>query len=181
LTIARIVFTHQSESIASIFDIVSAEGLHYVVMEHVEGPTLEELVSANGPLPVERVLRIAASLIASLEQLWESAHVVHRNLKSSTIRLAVRGVAKITDFSLAIQAGPVSTPPPWTGQHRRRRRATSRLSKRRALTRSPRSQTCMRWGSCSIICPPARSRSKIRMWSPSSPRTSSNRSRPRIT
>ena len=106
LTIARIVSRIKSESIASIFDIVSAEGLHYVVMEHVEGPTLEELVSANGPLPVERVLRIAASLIASLEQLWESAHVVHRNLKSSTIRLAVRGVAKITDFSLAIQAGP---------------------------------------------------------------------------
>ncbi|HQL51378.1 MAG TPA: serine/threonine-protein kinase [Kiritimatiellia bacterium] len=105
LTIARIVSRIKSESIASIFDIVSAEGLHYVVMEHVEGPTLEELVSANGPLPVERVLRIAASLIASLEQLWESAHVVHRNLKSSTIRLAVRGVAKITDFSLAIQAG----------------------------------------------------------------------------
>jgi serine/threonine protein kinase len=105
LTIARIVSRIKSESIASIFDIVSAEGLHYVVMEHVEGPTLEELVSANGPLPVERVLRIGASLIASLEQLWESAHVVHRNLKSSTIRLAVRGVAKITDFSLAIQAG----------------------------------------------------------------------------
>ncbi len=69
LTIARIVSRINSESIASIFDIVSAEGLHYVVMEHVEGPTLEELVSANGPLPVERVLRIAASLIASLEQL----------------------------------------------------------------------------------------------------------------
>ncbi len=105
LTIARIVSRIKSESIASIFDIVSAEGLHYVVMEHVEGPTLEELVSANGPLPVERVLRIGASIITSLEQLWESAHVVHRNLKSSTIRLAVRGVAKITDFSLAIQAG----------------------------------------------------------------------------
>ncbi len=106
LTIARIVSRIKSESIASIFDIVSTEGLHYVVMEHVEGPTLEELVNISGPLPVERVLRIAASLISSLEQLWETAHVVHRNLKSSTIRLAVRGVAKITDFSLAIQAGP---------------------------------------------------------------------------
>ena len=106
LSIARIAARIKSESVASIFDIVSADGLHYVVMEHVEGPTLEELVEANGPLPAERALRIAASLIGSLEPLWESARVVHRNLKGSTIRLAMRGVPKITDFTLAIQAGP---------------------------------------------------------------------------
>lgn len=106
LTIAR-KFAHvKSESIASIFDIVSQGDLHYVVMEHVAGPTLEALVTACGPLPVEQVLRIAASLIASLEQLWESSHIVHRNLKSATIRLDPRGIAKITDFSLAIVAGP---------------------------------------------------------------------------
>ena len=106
LSIARIVARIKSESVASIFDIVSTDGLHYVVMEYVEGPTLEELVEANGPLPTERALRIAASLIGALEPLWESASVVHRNLKSSTIRLAMRGVPKITDFTLAIQAGP---------------------------------------------------------------------------
>jgi len=106
LNIARIVSRIKSESLASIFDIVSDKGLHYVVMEHVDGPTLEEVVSADGPLPMERVLRIAASLIASLDQLWGTAYVVHRNLKSSTIRTSRRGVAKITDFSLAIQASP---------------------------------------------------------------------------
>jgi serine/threonine protein kinase len=105
LSIARIVARIKSESIAAIFDIVSEGDLHYVVMEHVEGPTLEELIAEKGPLPAERALRIAAALITSLEQLWESARVVHRNLKSTTIRLAARGVAKITDFSLAIQAG----------------------------------------------------------------------------
>jgi serine/threonine-protein kinase len=106
LSIARTVARIKSESVASIFDIVSTGDLHYVVMEYVEGPTLEELVAANGPLPAERALRIAAALVASLEPLWESARIVHRNLKSSTIRLATRGVAKLTDFSLAIQAGP---------------------------------------------------------------------------
>jgi serine/threonine protein kinase len=106
LSIARIVARIKSESITSIFDIVSAGDLHYVVMEHVEGPTLEEQVATNGPLPVESILRIASSLAASLDQLWTAAHVVHRNLKSTTIRLSTRGVAKITDFSLAVQAGP---------------------------------------------------------------------------
>lgn len=106
LTVSRLFARIKSESVAAVFDIVSQDGLHYVVMEHVEGPTLEELVSSHGPLPSDHALRIAASLINSLEQMWNASHIVHRNLKSSTIRLDPRGVAKITDFSLAITAGP---------------------------------------------------------------------------
>jgi len=106
LALARRFARIKSDSLAAVFDIVSEDDLHYVVMEHVEGPTLEECVAKQGPLPVEHALRIAASLIVSLDQLWASAHIVHRNLKSSTIRLDPRGVAKITDFSLAIEAGP---------------------------------------------------------------------------
>lgn len=106
LSTARRIARIKSDSIASVFDIVSEGDLHYVAMEYVEGPTLEELVTACGHLPVEQVLRIAASLIASLQQMWETSHIVHRNLKSAIIRLDPRGVAKITDFSLAIVAGP---------------------------------------------------------------------------
>ncbi len=105
LTIARLFARIKSESVAAVFDIVSDGDLHYVVMEHVDGPTLDELIASRGPLPVDQALRIAASLITSLEQMWHSAHIVHRNLKSSTIRMDSRGVAKITDFSLAITAG----------------------------------------------------------------------------
>ncbi len=106
LTIARRFARIKSDSLAAVFDIVSEGDLHYVVMEHVEGPTLEELVTGRGPLAVEQILRIAASLVTSLEQMWNTAHIVHRNLKSATIRMDPRGVAKITDFGLAIVAGP---------------------------------------------------------------------------
>lgn len=106
LAIARLFARIKSESIAAVFDIVSEKDLHYVVMEHVEGPTLEEFITTHGPLSADKILRIASSLIASLDQMWQTAHIVHRNLKSSTIRLDPRGVAKITDFSLAIVAGP---------------------------------------------------------------------------
>ncbi len=106
LTIARRFARIKSDSIAAVFDIISEGSLHYVIMEHVDGPTLEALVSERGPLPSEQILRIAASLITSLDQMWSTAHIVHRNLKSSTIRMDARGVAKITDFSLAIVAGP---------------------------------------------------------------------------
>lgn len=106
LTIARRFARIKSDSLAAVFDIVSKGDLHYVVMEYVEGPTLEQLLAQHGPLPVEQILRIAASLITSLDQMWGTAHIVHRNLKSATIRLDPRGVAKITDFGLAIVAGP---------------------------------------------------------------------------
>ncbi len=106
LTISRLFARLKCESVAAVFDIVSDKRLHYVVMEHVEGPTLEEVVARQGPLPLDQVLRIASSLAASIAAFWQTAHIVHRNLKSSVIRMDARGVAKITDFSLAIVAGP---------------------------------------------------------------------------
>lgn len=106
LSIARIVARVKSEAIAAIFDIVSSDDLHYIITEYVDGPNLEELVARDGPLPATRALRIAAALIDGLEQLWESARVVHRNLKSTTVRLNSQGIPKLTDFSLAIPAGP---------------------------------------------------------------------------
>ena len=105
LAMARCFAKLKSESIASVFDIVSDGDLHYVVMEHVDGPTLEEAVSGT-PLPLKQILQVASSLAFALEQLWESAHIVHRNLKGATVRLDPRGVAKITDFSLAFISKP---------------------------------------------------------------------------
>ena len=103
LSTARLFARIKSDSIAAVFDIVSEGDLHYVVGEHVDGPTLEELVNTQGPLPVEQALRIASSIVVSLDQMWSQANIVHRNLKSSVIRLDNRSVAKITDFNLAIQ------------------------------------------------------------------------------
>ena len=107
LAMARCLAKLKSESIASVFDIVSAGDLHYVVMEYVDGPTLEEALSAGAqPFPLKQVLHIASSLAFGFEQLWDSARVVHRNLKGATVRLDPRGVAKIIDFSLAFISKP---------------------------------------------------------------------------
>jgi serine/threonine protein kinase len=106
LATARHFARIKSDSIAAVFDIVSDGDLHYVVMEHVEGPTLTEWVTQHGPMEQDRILRIASSLVVSIDQMWVSARIVHRNLKSTTIRLDNRGIAKITDFTLAIEAGP---------------------------------------------------------------------------
>lgn len=102
LKIARSVARIKSDGLAAVFDIVSDGALHYVVTEHVDGPTIQELIERQGPLPVEQILRIAWSIARAIEQMWSSERIVHRNLKSATIRLDARGIAKITDFSLSV-------------------------------------------------------------------------------
>jgi len=107
LSIARRFAKIKSEGVASVFDIISDNDYHYVVMEYVEGPTLDDLARHAKKLTLEQILKIALSVASSFEQLWQGPHIIHRNLKSSVIRLDSRGIAKLVDFSLAImQASP---------------------------------------------------------------------------
>ena len=68
-------------------------------MELIEGPTLKELLSA-GPLPMKRILRIAAQVADGLAKA-HGAGVVHRDLKPENVMVAEDGNAKIVDFGLA--------------------------------------------------------------------------------
>lgn len=111
LTVARHIARIKSDALAAVYDVVSAPPVHYVVMEHVEGDTLDEELARKGPLPQEQALRIGATLSTGIEQMWRTAHLVHRNLKSASVRLDSRGLAKITDFSLTIAANQTSDRP----------------------------------------------------------------------
>lgn len=106
LQIARQFAKIKCESLASIFDIVSDGALHYVIMDCVEGPSLDELVKERGALPFNSVMLVATSVAGTLKQLWNSSKVIHRNLKGSTVRFDARGIAKLTDFSLAVIDSP---------------------------------------------------------------------------
>lgn len=110
LKIARRIARIKNDGLISVFDIVSEADLPYVIMEHVDGPSVEELVDRNGPLPVKQILNIALSVARAIDRMWSSEGIVHRNLKSAIIRLDMRGIAKITDFSLAVltEEGPAA-------------------------------------------------------------------------
>ena len=104
LLIARIFAKVKSETVAAVFDIVSTSDIHYVVMEYVEGPTVGSLVLDGHKLSQIQTLQIASSLALCFEQLWQKDRIIHRNLKGETVQIDPRGVAKLTDFSLAITA-----------------------------------------------------------------------------
>ena len=86
-------------NIVTIHEIGEAGVIRFLVMELVSGSTLRELLS-NGPLPIRRLLQIAAQIADGLSRA-HSAGIVHRDLKPENLMLTSDGVAKILDFGLA--------------------------------------------------------------------------------
>lgn len=76
----------------------------YIVMENVEGITLANLIEANGPMDIDRVVRLAEQLCSALQYAHENG-VIHRDLKPSNIIIerldACQVQVKILDFGIA--------------------------------------------------------------------------------
>jgi serine/threonine-protein kinase len=94
---AAVVHPH----VVPIHSVDSWKGLPYLVMSYVAGPSLQEYIACEGPLPVVEVLRIAAQAAAGLA----AAHargLVHRDVKPANILLEKEtGRVLLTDFGLA--------------------------------------------------------------------------------
>src|ERR1019366_415055 len=73
----------------------------YIVMEYVDGPSLEEKIARDGPLPLDEILRIGKQAATGLAAAHQQG-LIHRDIKPGNILLE-NGVArvKITDFGLA--------------------------------------------------------------------------------
>lgn len=82
---------------------VDSQGHPFLVMEYLNGPSLQQRVALDRRLPVEEVLDIAASLCSAL-QLAHEAGVVHRDLKPANVVshefMAGSYVYKVVDFGL---------------------------------------------------------------------------------
>jgi serine/threonine protein kinase len=82
------------------------DGRSFLVMEWVEGQTLEEALGEGGTLPPTEAVRVVLKLLTSLE----AAHVrgvVHRDLKPSNVFLTPEGLVKIADFGAALMDDPL--------------------------------------------------------------------------
>ncbi len=96
---ARTASALNHPNIVTIYDIAEHEGTTYIAMELVEGRTLRDLI-AEGPLPVERTLRITDQLADGLAKA-HAAGIVHRDIKPANVMVTGDGLVKILDFGLA--------------------------------------------------------------------------------
>jgi len=101
---ARVLAALDHPNIATIHEVGSADGLHYLVMQRADGETLESRLS-RGPLPVVDALAVARQLTRAL-QAAHDAGIVHRDLKPANTMISPEGVAKVLDFGLAKTRGP---------------------------------------------------------------------------
>ncbi len=96
---AHILASLEHPNIARVHGVEHADGVHAIVMELVEGPTLADRLAA-GSLRVREALDIAVQVASALETVHDHG-VVHRDLKPSNIKTARDGTVKVLDFGLA--------------------------------------------------------------------------------
>ena len=98
-------------NIVMTFDAAEHDGIHYLVMEYVEGSDLAALVKRDGPLPIDR----ATDFVIQTAQGLAYAHaqgVYHRDIKPGNLLCSNDGTVKILDMGLArLQEGFGSTNP----------------------------------------------------------------------
>jgi serine/threonine protein kinase len=86
--------------ICTVYDVGEHEGQPFLVMELLEGQTLEELLKIGRPLPVSQVLTISTQILDALNAA-HSRGIVHRDVKPANIFISSLGQAKLLDFGLA--------------------------------------------------------------------------------
>ena len=88
--------------ICTLHDIGRQSGMDFLVMELLDGETLEQRLK-KGPLPPEQTIRYAAQIADALAKAHKQG-ITHRDLKPSNVMLTKAG-AKLMDFGLAKQTG----------------------------------------------------------------------------
>ena len=92
--------------ICVLYDVGQQNGVDFLVMECLEGETLEKRLE-KGPLPLDQVLKYGAQIANALDQAHGNG-IVHRDLKPGNIMLTPTG-AKLLDFGLARPAAPLAS------------------------------------------------------------------------
>lgn len=87
-------------NIIQIFDRGTDEGQYFIVMEHIEGCSLDELIHEKR-IPIYQVVNIAVQIARGMEYAHGKG-VVHRDIKPSNILISSdSGTVKVTDFGIA--------------------------------------------------------------------------------
>jgi Tol biopolymer transport system component len=101
--------------IAAIYGVEDSTATKALVLELVEGPTLQDRI-AQGALPLEEAVGIARQVAEALEAAHDKG-IVHRDLKPANVKVTQDGSVKVLDFGLAkaldpagMSAAPTTSP-----------------------------------------------------------------------
>ena len=87
-------------NIVAVFDYGETNDVAYIVMEYVDGPTLNTLLDKNERFALNNAVHVMLDVLAGLQFSHERG-VVHRDIKPANVMLTSNGQAKIADFGIA--------------------------------------------------------------------------------
>jgi serine/threonine protein kinase len=87
-------------NICTVHDIDEYDGIHFMVMEFIDGETLRKTLERRGPLPVREVIDIGLKVADALKAAHAKG-IIHRDIKPDNIMISKDGYVKVMDFGLA--------------------------------------------------------------------------------
>ena len=97
---AALMMDLNHDNIVRVFDHFKEGSKHYIVMEFVEGCSLDEILKKGGALPAGTCRLILCSCCRALEYI-HSRNIIHRDIKPSNIFISRDGSVKLGDFGIA--------------------------------------------------------------------------------
>ena len=98
---ARAMADLDHPNIVRISDIGEEDGQQYLAMEYVNGLDLKRYIKENAPLSNDVAVRIMGQILLAM-RMAHTRGIVHRDLKPQNVLLTLNGVAKVTDFGIAV-------------------------------------------------------------------------------
>lgn len=87
-------------NVVNIYDVGEENGMHYIVMELVEGITLKRYIERKGKLSAKETISIAIQVAQGIEAAHAN-HIIHRDIKPQNIIISKTGKVKVADFGIA--------------------------------------------------------------------------------
>lgn len=87
-------------NIVNVYDVGEENGVHYIVMELVEGITLKRYIEKKARLSTKEAVTIAIEISKGIEAAHNN-HIIHRDIKPQNIIISKEGKVKVTDFGIA--------------------------------------------------------------------------------
>lgn len=107
---ARILGRLKHSGIVELLDVFIEDHRGYLVLEHVDGRNLRQVIEADGPLPEERARQLAALMCDILSYLHANG-VIHRDFTPENLMLTAGGELRLIDFNVAqaMESGATGT------------------------------------------------------------------------